>query len=298
MIRFKNFLNEALIDVDREDVNKIYEPIRKQMKELSGVWDKHIDRYLKSSAGSSGPNFESNRSVIARTISRELDEVIKKNQPVFGNPITVIRSSQLKSENAKKAHEVNPIDIYVWLVSHPKLGNLYNPITKVIHIGLDYNVYQAMMSIDIIPFHQIANLRNEVSDVKIKTTIRHELTHWMDDSLHNFYIRNAMVKMSTQMKDGLPTPLSQKTYKNAVAHGEDDVYNSPLEVTAMVNQIAEYKRRVGKKKYDSITWKDLMVALPSLSSLNRKWGAYWRRKMFTRLSREDLIGKNFMTELE
>lgn len=298
MIRFKNFLNEALIDVDREDVNKIYEPIRKQMKELSSVWNRHIDRFTKANAGSPAVGFESDRSMIGRTISRELDEIIRKNQPVFGNPITAIKSSQLKSENAKRAHEVNPITIYVWLVSHPNLGNLYNPINKVIHIGLDYNVYQAMINIPSIPFYQIPNLRNEVSDVKIKTTIRHELTHWMDDSLHNFYIRNAMMKMSSQMNDGKHTDQSLKTYKNAVAHGEEDVYNSPIEVTAMVNQISEYKRRVGKTKFDTITWKQLMIALPSLSNLNRKWGSYWRRKMFTRLSREDLIGKNFMAELE
>lgn len=293
MITFKQFLDEALIDVDRDDINKIFEPIRKPMKEMADVWTNHFDRLMTAASSSAEA-----KTAISRSISRELSEVIKKNQPVLGSPIKTIRSSVLKSNTAKTAHEVNPVSIYVWLVCDPRSGNFYFPEGKAIHVGLDYNVYEAMMNIQNIPLHQLAQLRNEVSDLKHKSTIRHELTHWIDDSMHNFYIKKGLAATMGLMRDGKQTPESLKVYKHAVAHGEDDVYNSPVEINAMVNQIAEYKRRVGQKKYDSITWKDLMISLPSLNRLNSIWGAYWRRKMFTRMSRENLIGKNFMKQLD
>jgi hypothetical protein len=290
---FQKYIQEALLDVDAQDVNKIYAPIKDVMKDLSAVWNRHIDRFMDASAGSSSPNVPSARSAVARTISRELHEVIGKYQPIISNPIKTFDSSQLKSENAKKAHEVNPIKIHVWVVSPKELGNLYAPKDSVIHIGLPYSVADVMLNrLSNIPNHQINMLKNEISELKHKSTIRHELTHWIDDSLHNFYIRKGLNTVQSLALIG-QKQASQKAFKKMVSHGEDNVYLSPVEINAMVNQIAEFKRRVGKKQYDSMSWAQLMVALPSLSSINQTYGVYWRKKMFERMSREGLIGKNF-----
>lgn len=290
---FRTFLDEALIDVDASDVTKIYAPMKDAMKELTDVWNRNFDRLVSASDDC----IPSARSIIARTISRELNEVMKKYQPIINNPIKSIPSSSLKSENAKKAHAVNPIMIHVWLISPRGVGNHYSPSKKAIHISLDWGVADAMVNrLADIPKHQIPMLKNEVSELKHKGTIRHELTHWIDDSLHNFYITkslNNIDDLSRQKK----TKQAEIAYKKDISHNQPDIYLAPVEINAMVNQIAEYKRRVGNKKYDSLSWSQLMTELPSLATLNYKHGAKWRKKMFERLSREGLIGKSFQLNL-
>ena len=297
---FRTFLDEQLIDVDASDVTKIYSPIKDAMKELTVVWNRHYKRFMSTQDAIFSSGAPSNKSAIARTISRELQEVIQKYQPIINNPIRTFPSSSLKSENAKKAHAVNPIEIHVWLVSPPRLGagNYYSPSQKAIHISLDYKIADAMLNrLSTIPLHQIPMLRNEVSELKHKATIRHELTHWIDDSLHNFYITKSLNNID-DLKREKKTKQAEIAYKKDLSHNQSDVYMAPVEINAMVNQIAEYKRRVGNKKYDSLSWSELMIELPSLGSINAKFGSKWRKKMFERLSREELIGKNFQSKLD
>lgn len=288
---FKTFLVEALLDVDKADIDKIYSPLKVPFKELSDVWKRNFERFTSTNGD------EYSRNAIARTIQRELNEVLTKYQPVYG-PLKTFKSSELKSPNAKKAHAINPIEIHVWLVGPRDHGNVYDVKKKEIHICLDRNVADAMINrLASIPHYQLPMLRNEVSDLKLKTTIRHEVAHWMDDSLHNLYLTKSLTKtMEIAREKGNEVAL--KARQAMVTHGEPDIYLAPIELTAMVNQIAEYKRRVTQKKYDSLTWKQLMTEIPSLNSLNKAWGARWRKKMFERLSRENLIGKNFRKELE
>jgi len=294
---FRTFLDEALLDVDASDVTKIYAPMKDVMSELTAVWNRNYERFVAASAGSPSPNVPSSRSVIARTISRELHEVIQKYQPIINNPIRTFPSSSLKSENAKKAHAVNPIEIHVWLISPRGIGNHYSPSKKAIHISLDWVVADAMLNrLADIPLHQISMLKNEVTELKHKATIRHELTHWIDDSLHNFYITKSLNNIDALTREK-KTKQAEIAYKKDLSHNQPDVYLSPVEINAMVNQIAEYKRRVGNKKYDSLSWSELMTELPSLGTLNSKFGSQWRKKMFERLSREGLIGKNFQSRL-
>lgn len=297
MKSFKHFLTEALIDVDASDINLIYAPMAKPMKELHSVFKKHLDRLLDASQGTTGRGELSAYEAICRTVERELLEVRSKYQPVYG-PLKTIDSSKLKSESAKRAHAINPIKINVWLIGRPHMPNSYNVMNKEINICLPLAVAEAMMSnLSHIPKKQLTMLHNETSDIKHKSTIRHELTHWIDDSLHNEYITKSLFRANDLQKYVSPEA-AQKYYKKAVMHNQEDIYLAPIEVTPMVNQIAELKRRVGEKKYDTLTWADVMVYLPSLSHLNTKFGEKYRKVMFTRLARENLIGKNFRAKLQ
>jgi hypothetical protein len=287
MKSFKEFLTEALIDVDASDINLIYAPMAKPMRELAEVWKRHFKDLTSSDLDL--------RNLAQTRLQRELNEVRKKYQPVFG-PLKVIDSSKLKSENAKKAHAINPVKINVYLIGTPSMSNSYNVQHKEINICLPYGVAEAMMDrINTVPQYQLPMLQNEVSMLKHKTTIRHELTHWIDDSLHNLYLTKALFRAHELVK--VDKEGAVKYYNDAVKHGFDDIYLSPVEVTPMVNQIAELKRRLGNKKYDNLTWAQVMILLPSLDSLNRKHGAAWRKIMFTRLARENLIGKKFRDQL-
>jgi len=140
-------------------------------------------------------------------------------------------------------------------------------------------------------------MKNSITDVRVKSTIRHELTHWLDDSLHNMHLSKTAKTFNVLTRNG-PAKEMEKFYKKAVAHGEDDIYLAPLEITAAVNQIAEVKRRIGEKKYNALTWADLMEMIPSLGNLNARLGTEWRKRMFSRLARENLIGTNLTKNLE
>lgn len=285
MKSFKHFLNEALIDVDVSDINLIYAPMAKAMKELNTIFKKNIDRLRQAKDSLT-------QSAISRTIQRELLEVKSKYQPA-NSPLKTIDSSKLKSKTAQEAHAVNPVKINIWFVGPPRLSNSYNVETKEIHICIPNSVADAMMTrLNTIPLHQLEMLQNETSDIKHKSTIRHELTHWIDDSIHNFYITKTLTKAQDLSKTSMQK--AQKYWDKAVKHGEKDIYLAPIEITPMVNQIAELKRRLGEKKYNSITWSQLVVYLPSLSTLNQQYGAEYRKKMFSRLARENLMGKSFL----
>lgn len=282
---FRQFLAEALLDVDKTDVDKIYAPLKKVMKELSAVWDKYFTQIVD-------PNEKAKFSGYAST---EFYEILNKYKNA--KPIKTFSSSELKSDLAKQAHAINPITINIWVVGPPQRSCNYSPLQSTIDIFLPASVADAMIhTLKMVPNSLISHLRNEVTELKHKTTIRHELTHWLDDSLHNLHLSKNIGRAHTLASLGQHAD-SKAFWKATIDHGESDTYLSPIEITPAVNQIAEYKRRVSKKKWDSLTWPDLMAVMPSLGASNSRLGAAWRKKMVARLARENLLGKNMLKNL-
>ena len=168
---FKQFLVEKLIDVDKKDVDMIFAPLKKLYKDLQAVWKKHgelpDDEVTKQF-----------REVMLRHSKGDIHKVVK-----------TFFTSQLDSDAAKTAHKINPVKIEVYNVLPDGASNSYNMMTKKIMIGLPSGVWEAMsFRLAHIPQHQVAMLTNETSDIRLVTTIRHELTHWLDDSLHNQFL--------------------------------------------------------------------------------------------------------------
>lgn len=276
MIGFKQFLNEALIDIDAQDINTIYAPFAKPYKELQEIWKKHTKGNLNELTWA---NLEKWR------LEKEFREVINKYDN--GTPLKVFDSSQLRSKAAREAHALNPVKIYTYLIGD---GNMYTPTKSTIYISLETGIYYAMSSgLSGVPFHQIHMLKNETLDSRIKSTIRHELTHWIDDSIHNFYITKAIKSTQSVKQAGGNW---EKHLQKTLWAGERDPYLGPHEINAYVHQIAELKRRIGAVKYNKLTWRDLLTLIPSLDYSDTRLGADFRRKIFTRLARENLIGAN------
>jgi hypothetical protein len=286
--RFSQFLSEALIDVDRKDLDMIYAPIKKLYKDLQTIWkDKSI------SASEKQKRFQ-------ETMSRH------KRGDLF-SVVKTFNSSQLKSETAKQANKINPIRIEVYNVLPPNISNSYNMQTKVIMVGLPHSVWEAMTHrLESVPQMQLAMLANETSDVRLLSTIRHELTHWLDDSLHNQHLLKKFTKFNNDVKairqadrDMVTTRNAiDASYKKHITKGENDIYLTAIEITPYVNQIAELKRRIGSKKYDKLTWAEIMTYMPSLEGTNRRHGAKFRRIIFSRMAREGLITKNLRKKVD
>lgn len=285
---FKEFLVEKLIDVDKKDVDMIFAPLKKLYKDLQAVWK----NYGKLPADEVEKQF---KEVMSRHSKGDKHKVVK-----------TIFTSQLDSDTAKAAHKINPVKIEVYNVLPDGASNSYNMMTKKIMIGLPNSVWEAMsFRLAHIPQHQLAMLTNETSDIRLVTTIRHELTHWLDDSLHNQFLHKKFSRFADDREKIVKADADMVTTRNAIntsfkkhiTKGEDDIYLTSIEITPFVNQIAELKRRIGDKRYDRLTWADMMTYMPSLDGLNRRHGEKFRKLMFSRMARENLLTKNLRKQL-
>ena len=103
MKSFREYITEALLEVDKQDINKIYSPYAKPFKELQAVWNKYKrDDILYDK--------DTRKSMMNQF--REIFSRYPENAP-----LKVFQSSDLKSELAKQAHAVNPITIYVFYMA-------------------------------------------------------------------------------------------------------------------------------------------------------------------------------------
>jgi endonuclease I len=288
---FKEFLVEKLIDVDKKDIDMVFAPLKRLYKDLQAVWKKH-------------------GVLSVEELEKQFKEVVSRHVvggSVNHKVIKTFSSGQLSSAAAQQAHKINPIKIKVYAILPHGASNSYNMLTKEIVIGLPLSVWEAMAyRLNHIPHHQLAMLTNETSDIRLLSTIRHELTHWLDDSLHNQHLNKKFSRFNADLQkikqadgDIVSTRNAvDASYKKHVTKGEEDIYLTPLEITPFVNQIQELKRRIGDKKYDKLTWADIMTYMPSLDGLNRRYGAKFRKLMFTRMARENLLTKNLRNKVD
>lgn len=194
----------------------------------------------------------------------------------------------LQSEEAKKAHALNPCKI---VINHG--NNYYNPIEKLISLSvsdnaLSYVLYRhegslkkAIDSLYDIPSQQ-NNLPKEFSEVKLKGTIHHELAHWIDDTLNNKHLTKRIEKQiasDTRNLKGIP------------------VNTTKMEIQGQIHNIKQTYEH-NKDIWDEISFYKLMNMVPSLNVVfselkyQPKFRKQWVRDIKTRMSREGLLGKN------
>jgi hypothetical protein len=254
LLSFRQFLVEKIIPVQKTDIDLMYQPLDHIVKQAQQVF--------------SIKDLGEKREAVLNFAS-----LLHKNQKW----LDIFPSSKLQSKAAKLANEINPVRIEIW--THIPNNN-YNPQKKVIQIGISENAVLGLFQYRYFSTSVRAQLETEFSKEKIKSTIRHELTHWLDDSLNNLH-------MSKIAQIGDP-----EKFIKFLKSGQQDISLGHIEVNAVVSQIAEIKRMLGRKKYERLSWDELMSLHPSLKMLNTKMGAPWRRKIASRMSREGLLDSN------
>jgi len=199
-------------------------------------------------------------------------------------------SSILKSRDCRMAHDINPINIQCGLLN----GNFYRPIDKMIQISLN------MSATNILIMHKIKNIddlskviknsdileriQSEFDGKSIKGSIYHELSHWIDDSKHNFHITK-MIKKASELQS---TDIMKK---------DGSVVFTDYEIEAQVHAIKQLKREFNKS-WDFITWNDIIQFKPSFDVIKNQLKQskpivqknYYQR-LIKRLNREKLLGK-------
>lgn len=200
-------------------------------------------------------------------------------------------SSELKTEDAKQAHKLNPITI--WFGSYANYGNYYHPSKNFIQFEPNLNVIDLYLRYgfdihDVIPDTQLERFKKELTKTSLKGTIYHELTHWIDDSLHGGFLRKKTLKA-----------FETKNKKYLIGKKED-VNKTDFEVNSQIHAIKQIKRDYDNE-YEYLGWGDLFKIKSSLmsnfsgfkdeSSYNK-----FINSLYSRLHREGLLTKKLIKE--
>lgn len=201
-------------------------------------------------------------------------------------------SSKLQSELSIKAHSVNPVDIFI-NGDFNSVNNFYSPkgintVDKgLINIGVNkeaikYILNEANGDIEEAEKYH-PGISDEFKDYRIRGSIRHELTHWYDDTFHNFYIKDILK--------------NKKIGKHFKKRKVSNVNALPFEIYAILQNIYEAKIKF-KDSWDNMTFEELINKIPTLRSIKRmmssdtykKWKYIIKGKMF----RNNILGKNMI----
>jgi len=258
-MRFRQYLNEKTYKIST-DVDLIY--------------NKYFKKILKPIQKGDIKTFMSMLDK-TRTIGGEYS---------FGN----IESSKLKSKQSKIASDTNPVDIKMGVFD---AGSFYRPSKNMIYLSLNKNVISILstcVEIDDVK-RRLGNkvaerFLNELSEGSMKGSIYHELSHWLNDTFHNFNITKRLDK-------------AQKVQDMSIMQKGGSVLFTDYEIDAQVHAIKQLKR-VYKKEWDTITWDKIVqykasfnVIFDQLKRSPAKIQKSYMKTMLKRLNREKLLGK-------
>jgi hypothetical protein len=227
-MRLLNFLNEKTFDI-KQDVDYLYNLAFKPF----------ISEFRKKQS---------------ELIDKVYDIVINQNKEL---DLKVVKTSELKSNDAKQAHRHRPSTIRLGIYNN---GSAYYPEEDIIEISINKKIFLSNR----------IYVNNELSLTNIKGSIYHELSHWIDNALHNNHLDRMNI---TQYIN----------YKTA-------------EINAQVHSIMAIKDELPQEEYDKLSLIDLIKHKPNLYSVFKKVPEHlydeYINSFIKRLHRERLLGKN------
>jgi hypothetical protein len=213
------------------------------------------------------------------------DDIIKVNKGIYNNIFKsgVSDSSIFKSEILKDAHTKNKANIYI---NNERVSNGYDFINKNIFFSVNHNAFNIVKdypnietAVNKTGYNQ---LYNEFSEKKIKSSIRHELTHYLDDTFTNLFKKRKIFKTVDDWKK-----YKEKNYE----------YFDKFEVNSVIGNIVELKRHISDDKWNNITFEDMLSLIPQLNVIKttmKKIDFYkyskWKKDIIIRMNREGLLG--------
>jgi hypothetical protein len=202
----------------------------------------------------------------------------------------------LISPDAIKANKINPVDIIT------TSGNLYNPNGDGINgphisvsinnqvLGLIAEFGSISEAINELPGSQHKKFKSELTPERIKGSIHHELSHWLDDTFHNSHIKNRLNWANTASEKNR----DYKKASNIMSQGKKAQDLSNYEINAQIHAIKQLKRE-HEDMWDLYDFNDIIDLNPSLGVLRdnfKEIGEYdnWKKHLLSRMYREKLLG--------
>jgi hypothetical protein len=224
-----------------------------------------------------------------------------KDYLINGEEITLssFSTNVLKNEECKKANEVNSMQIKCGIYSD---GSLYDSKNKLILISLNYDLFDVF---NIYLKYGIGRVKillgnsnfklsmNEITSTKIKTSISHELSHWLDDTFHNKFLTK-LIDLADTLDDSDILLLKQK-----------NVNMTYFEIEAQIHGIKQLKK-MKIDNWDKYTLDNVFSRYSSLQQIAKdiysKFGKLilniWVKNLTKRMARENLLGKNMKSGLD
>jgi len=215
--------------------------------------------------------------------------MLDKSKTIGGEYLfDTIESSKLKSKQSKKASEINSVDIKMGVFDN---GSFYRPSDNTVSLSLNINVIPVLKTCVVLDDvksrlgDKVAErLINELSEGSVKGSIYHELSHWLNDTFHNFNITKRLDK-------------AQKVQDMSIMQKGGSTLFTDFEIDAQVHAIKQLKR-VYKKEWETITWDQISqykasfnVVFNQLKKSSAKVQKEYMKTMLKRLNREKLLGK-------
>lgn len=241
-MRLYNYLKESTFELGK-DVDRLYKTLK-------------IDRAIK---------------LMKTDISKFLDECIHLD-PDRLIVYSMTDSRILRTEDGKRGHDIQPISIQFGVYE----TNYYNPLKDTIFITIHPEIYQLFYHLgteekikEELPNAAFIRVKNELSSTAIKSSIYHELSHWIHDVTTGVNLANIE---------------SILDYR---------------EMNAQMHNIKQIKRDY-EGQWNKLTLIDLLEIVPSLFSVfleathekSEKEYRAFMKKFIKRMHRESLLGKN------
>jgi len=201
-----------------------------------------------------------------------------------------VKSSILETEDAKKAHEINPIMI----IRNLSYGAGYDSLKSNINLSLNKKTillfikykYDLELIKDNLSISNFKSIIQEITEHRIKSMISHELSHWISDSLYNSHL-TSLALLAKQNKN----PELMKLDK-------ENINLTYFEIDAQIHGIKNLKRQF-KDEWDLMTLEDVFFYYNNLKNTAQDvWYNYgketleiWEKNLLKRMQREGLLGK-------
>lgn len=212
----------------------------------------------------------------------------KATEPQSGNVGTT--EMLPKSDLINKANRIQTCNILINVG-----GNAYVPHRNEIKFSINESAINFLISqgvtldeVDSLLDRDTAyRFKKEFSQARVKGSIYHELSHWLDNVLHGGHIKR---KIDKHVYSSDPDSLQKHLY-----HGEKDAMTTSYEIDAQIHSIKQLKRDYPQSLWDIMSFSDMLKLNSSLSHLYDdavRLGIKdrWFRKLKSRMSREGLLG--------
>jgi len=253
------------------------------LTEKTFALDKDVDFLYKNSKVDELFNYVKNKDF------NGIFNFIKTKQP-FNGGVTFFKtdSSQLKNRNSKQAHKINPVKIRIG--SYPT-GSYYDIKNKIIQISIHSGALDLVLKnkgdVDNLKGFlgkQFDRFLSEFSIPAFKGTIIHELTHWIDDSLHNNHMENKFAMAAERGEFG------------SIKGKHNDVNHTEFEVNSQIHAMKVIRRELGKREFDKLNWETFFKTKASFVSnfnnfRNEEEFNTFIKSFVSRLHREKLLPK-------
>jgi hypothetical protein len=214
----------------------------------------------------------------------DLEDLLKTRKLNFGMFYNMVTYTNiLKNPLCVKANEINPCKILI------NSGvNFYNPNSNTISVTASKTALEFIKdsnndldkALDELNYSDLKKFKSDLSEEKIKGSIHHELTHWLDDTFNNNRLKRAVDRFVKKNK---------KVGRNNIPIDADT-----LEIQAQIHNIHQLKRKY-QDIWDTLTFNEMMNMSITIrivyNNLPLKYRDRWVRNLKTRMYREGLLGK-------